>query len=97
VPEVKRTGSNTLPVVDVVQGPYFITVLHQLNPRNGPRITLDTHGTQFHILTCIEGTATVIAGETAFDLGLAETALIPASVGAYSLSGTARVLRSWQG
>jgi mannose-6-phosphate isomerase len=97
VPEVKRTGASTLPVVDVVQGLYFTTVLHQLNPRNGPRITLDTHGTQFHILTCIEGTVTVSAGEMFFELGPAETGLIPASVGLYTLSGTARVLRSWQG
>lgn len=97
VPEIKQTGSNTLPVVDVVRGPYFTTVLHQLNPRNGPRITLDTHGTQFHILTCIEGSATVSAGEVHFDLAQAETGLIPASVGAYTLSGNARVLRSWQG
>jgi mannose-6-phosphate isomerase len=97
VPEIKQTGSNTLPVVDVAQGPYFTTVLHQLNPRNGPRITLDTHGTQFHILTCIEGSVTVSAGEVHFELAQAETGLIPASVGAYTLSGSARVLRSWQG
>lgn len=97
VPAMKRTGSNTLPVVDVVQGPYFTTVLHQLNPRNGPRITLDTAGTQFHILTCIDGQATVSAGDTHFDLAQAETALIPAGVGPYTLAGAARVLRSWQG
>ncbi|HUN10353.1 MAG TPA: class I mannose-6-phosphate isomerase [Aggregatilineales bacterium] len=97
VPEIKQTGSNTLPVVDVAQGPYFTTVLHQLNPRNGPRITLDTHGTHFHILTCIEGSVTVSAGDVHFELAQAETGLIPASVGAYTLSGSARVLRSWQG
>jgi mannose-6-phosphate isomerase len=97
VPEIKRTADNTLPVVDVAQGPYFTTVLHQLNPRNGPRITLDTHRTQFHILTCIDGSAAVSAGETELTLNPAETALIPASLGGYHLSGAARVLRSWQG
>lgn len=96
IPQIVHTGGSAMPIVDVVHCPYFATLLHQLNPRNGTRITLDTHGTQFHILTCIEGTATVEAGATRFDLGLGRTALIPAGLGTYLLSGTARVLRAFQ-
>ncbi len=96
IPEIVHTGGNTMPIVDIVHCPYFATLLHQLNPRNGTRITLDTHGTQFHILTCIEGTAAVEAGTTHFELGLGRTALIPAALGTYILSGTARVLRAFQ-
>ncbi|MBL8119043.1 MAG: class I mannose-6-phosphate isomerase [Anaerolineae bacterium] len=96
IPAVAHTAENTLPVVDVVQSPYFITLLHQLNPRNGTRITLDTRGDQFHILTVIEGAAEVSAGETAFTLKVGQTALIPANQGVYTVSGTARILRSFQ-
>lgn len=96
IPEIVHTGGSAMPIIDVVHCPYFATLLHQLNPRNGTRITLDTHGTQFHILTCIEGTATVEAGATRFELGLGRTALIPAGLGTYILSGTARVLRAFQ-
>lgn len=96
VPEIKHTGGSNLPVVDVVNSPYFVTLLHQLNPRNGTRITLDTAGRRFHILTCIDGAATITAGDTAVELGMGQTALIPASLGVYTLSGEARVLRSNQ-
>jgi len=96
VPEIKHTGGNNMPVVDVVNCPYFVTLLHQLNPRSGTRITLDTGGTHFHILTCIDGAATITAGDTSVPLDMGRTALIPASQGIYTLSGTARVLRSNQ-
>jgi mannose-6-phosphate isomerase len=96
LPEIKHTGANTLPVVDIVSGDYFTTLLHQLNPRNGPRITLDTGGIRFDILTCIEGQVVIESGGTTVDLGLGQTALIPACQGHYTLSGTARVLRSFQ-
>jgi mannose-6-phosphate isomerase len=96
VPDIKHTGGNGMPVVDIVQTKYFTTLLHQLTPRNGTRITLDTHGWQFHILTCIEGDMVVEAGETRLDVAMGQTALIPASLGRYTLSGTARILRSFQ-
>jgi mannose-6-phosphate isomerase len=96
LPTIKHTGENTLPVVDIVQSPYFTTLLHQLNPRNGPRITLDTDGRRFHILTCIEGEAAVNAGNESVTMKLGQTILIPANLGAYILEGTARVLRSFQ-
>jgi mannose-6-phosphate isomerase len=97
IPEIKHTAGNNMPIVDVVDSPYFCTLLHQLNPRNGTRITLDTHGKQFHILTNIDGSATISAGGTDVELGMGQTALIPANQGEYILSGTARVLRSYQG
>jgi mannose-6-phosphate isomerase len=96
VPEVQRTGANNMPVVEIVQCPYFVTLLHQMNPRNGTRISLDTHGIQFHILTCIDGALSIAAGETAVDIHKGQTALIPADVGVYTLSGEGRALRSYQ-
>jgi mannose-6-phosphate isomerase len=97
LPAIKHSADNPLPIVDIVQSPYFHTLLHQLNPRNGPRITLDTEGRCFHILTCIEGEATLEAGDTSLTLSVGQTVLIPASAGIYMLSGTARVLRSFSG
>ncbi|MEZ4668782.1 MAG: type I phosphomannose isomerase catalytic subunit [Anaerolineae bacterium] len=96
IPPITHTADNPMPVVDVVHCPYFVTLLHQLSPRNGTRITLDTKGEQFHILTCIEGTAQVEAEDTIVTLQLGQTALIAAAQGVYTLSGTARVLRSFQ-
>ncbi len=96
LPEIRHTGDNRMPVVDVVSSPYFTTLLHQLNPRNGQRITLDTGGRRFHILTCIEGTVTITAGDHSLELEQGRTALIPAALGVYTLSGTGRVLRSYQ-
>lgn len=96
LPQIKHTEGNTLPIVDVVKCEYFTTLLHQLNPRNGPRITLDTEGEKFHILTCIEGQAAVGTDETQIILKQGQTALIPAGVGEYTVNGTARILRSFQ-
>lgn len=96
LPPIKHTAGNTMPVVDIVQTPYFTTLLHQMTPRNGTRITLDTQGRQFHILTIIEGQATVEAEGTRLDVAMGQTALIPASVGRYTLAGEARILRSFQ-
>lgn len=97
VPEVQHTASNRMPVVDVVHCPYFTTLLHQLNPRNGTRITLDTDGRDFHILTCIEGKSTLTAGETSLEIEKGQTSLVPANQGLYTLSGEAHILRSFQG
>jgi mannose-6-phosphate isomerase len=96
VPPIHHTAGNNMPIVDIVQSPYFTTLLHQMNPRNGRRISLDSQGRQFHILTCIEGQATIEAGAEQVDLQIGQTALIPACHGRYTLSGTARVLRSFQ-
>jgi mannose-6-phosphate isomerase len=97
LPELKHTAGDSRPVVEIVRSLFFTTRLHQLNPRNGPRITLDTENRCFHILTCIEGTAAVAAGDTRLEMQPGHTVLIPANQGTYTLSGTARVLRSFQG
>jgi len=96
LPPVYHTAGNNMPVVDIVQTPYFTTLLHQLNPRNGLRITLDTGGRRFHILTCIEGQAQVEANGMQVDMQTGQTVLMPSSLGRYTLSGTARILRSFQ-
>ena len=96
LPEIKHTAGNTLPIVDIVQSAYFTTLLHQMNPRNGMQITLETKGWQFHILTCIEGQITIDAGDTHLQVNTGQVALIPACLGSYKVSGTARVLRSFQ-
>jgi mannose-6-phosphate isomerase len=97
MPEIQHTSANKMPVVDIVHSPYFVTLLHQLTPRNGTRITLDTVLRYFHILTCIEGKVTVSAGENAVNVAMGQTALVPANQGVYTMTGEGRVLRSWQG
>lgn len=96
LPEIVHTGHQTGQIVEIVQSPYFTTLLYQLNDANGISIALNTERQRFHILTCIDGAAQVDAGETQVDLVKGRTALIPASVGAYTLSGHARVLASFQ-
>ena len=82
--------------MDIVESPYFKTVLYQLNEANGRQIDLDTGGRRFIILTCIEGQATVEVETEQVDIQMGQTALIPACQGRYILSGIARVLRSFQ-
>jgi mannose-6-phosphate isomerase len=96
LPPIRHTGGNTLPMVDIVQNAYFTTLLHQMNPRNGTQITLDTKGWQFQILTCIEGQVAFEAADTPLQVETGQTVLIPASLGRYKVSGTARVLHSFQ-
>ncbi len=97
LPVIRRTAGDHKPVVEIVRSPFFTTWLHQLNPRNGQRITLDTENRRFDILTCIEGEAALAGGDTSFTMQPGQTALVPASQGEYTLSGTARVLRSFEG
>lgn len=97
VSEIVHTSENRMPVVEIVHCPYFTTLLHQMNPRNGTHITLDTQGQHFHILTCIEGGVTVTGGGTSVEVGLGQSGLIPAIQGVYTLSGEGRILRSFTG
>jgi mannose-6-phosphate isomerase len=82
--------------IEVVRTDHFVTFLHQLNPRNGAVIDLDTRGRTFHALTCIEGQATVEAGPARVELAAGQTIFVPASVGPYRLAGSAQVMRSSQ-
>jgi mannose-6-phosphate isomerase len=94
LPNVTYYGAAKAPVVQIVNSPFFQTVLHQLD---GGAAELDTEGRVFHTLTCVEGTVTITAGDTpAVTLELGQSALIPAAVGRYTLSGATRVLRSYQ-
>lgn len=96
LPKIVPTGSNPAQIVEIVRSPYFTTLLYQMNAANGREMALDTEGQRFHILTCIEGGVTVSAGADSITLDKGRTALMPANVGAYTLSGTAKVLCSSQ-
>ncbi len=94
LPTVTYVGAAKAPVVQIVDSPFFQTVLHQLT---GGAAELDTEKHVFHTLTCIEGTATITADDTPpVTLELGQSALIPAVIGRYTLSGVTRVLRSNQ-
>ncbi len=96
LPKIVQTQQQTGQVVEIVSSPFFTTRLYQLNAANGPHIALDTAQQHFHILTNIEGAATINSGDDVIELGLGQTALIPASLGSYTLTGPARVLWSAQ-
>lgn len=76
----------------VVTCDYFTTVLHRLD---GYSVTLDT-GARFQALTCIAGEMRVRVKREALDLRAGQTALVPAGVHTYTLSGRGKVLRSFQ-
>lgn len=97
LPEMLHTGDAKAPVVEIVKSEYFTTLLYQLNADNGTQMNLETKNCRFHILTCIAGEAAV--GTPNFDavtMRTGQTVLIPANLGAYHLTGTARVLCSFQ-
>jgi mannose-6-phosphate isomerase len=77
---------------EMLSGPYFVTWQHRLG---GTPVTLPTNG-HFHTLTCIEGTVEVSANDHIETLRTGQTALIPAAIDVFTLSGTGRVLRSFQ-
>lgn len=97
LPEMLHTGDLKAPVVEIVKSEYFTTLLYQLNADNGNQINLETKNCRFHILTCIAGQASVTTpdGEDV-TMQTGQTVLIPANLGAYHLTGTARVLCSFQ-
>lgn len=94
LPRIKHTAEDTSLTVNIVTSRYFTTLLHQLAGETD--MMLDTYGRGFHALTCIEGAAVIYARESQTRFVMGQTALIPASLGAYTLSGKARVLRSFQ-
>lgn len=96
LPKIVHTGANRSQVVDIVRERYFMTLLYQLDRTNGLSLALDTEGQHFHILTCIEGTATITSGADSVEVAQGRTALIPSSLGPYTLAGPARVLCSSQ-
>ncbi len=99
LPEITHPGPEDASAVRLVHGPYFTTVRHRLDEVNRPSPILDTRERRFHALTCIRGTVHIHAANTDTRLALStgQTAIIPASVGRYTLGGEGDVLRSWQG
>ncbi len=94
LPPISFIGGEREPLVSVVDGPFFKTVLHQAG---GAAVDLDTAGRVFHVLTCIEGAAQIVAaGQPPLALALGQTAFIPAVIGRYQLTGVGKVLRSFQ-
>jgi len=90
LPPITSIASENDTQIDVVDGPFFKTVLDQLR---GNSLDLDTEGRIFHALTCIEGEAQ-INGDLRLQTG--QTVLIPAEIGRYTITGTAKILRSYQ-
>jgi mannose-6-phosphate isomerase len=77
---------------ELLSGPYFVTWQHKLI---GNPVTLSTEG-HFHTLTCIEGETTIEANGHTERLAAGQTALIPAALEGFTMSGHGRVLRSFQ-
>jgi len=94
LPIINHVDDDNSPVVTVVSGEFFTTTLHRVG--GSVPMTLNTGGRFFHSLTCIKGSCTIQAGETTITLDTGRTAMIPARVGEYELSGGGEVLRSWQ-
>ncbi|MCS7072532.1 MAG: class I mannose-6-phosphate isomerase, partial [Anaerolinea sp.] len=95
-PDLRHTGGDTSPVVDLVSCPYFHTRLHTL--RAGDIDTVITTRGRFQILTVIAGAVELTADGEPLLLALGRTALIPAGLPAFTLrasAGEARLLRSW--
>ncbi len=98
LPEITHVEDTRTTTALVVECAYFRTLLHRLSA--GVELFLDTHGTRFDVLTCVHGSAEILAQQGGADARLnlraGQTALIPASLGQYTLSGAGEVLRSCQ-
>ncbi|MDQ7037393.1 MAG: class I mannose-6-phosphate isomerase [Anaerolineae bacterium] len=75
----------------IVDGDYFQTLRHQLKDDS---LAFNTDG-HFHALTCIAGKVRIEHNVQSCDMNKGQTALVPAALGAYVLSGNGTVLRSW--
>lgn len=91
VPQIVHAAAATGPVVDIVRSPFFVTRLYRLAMGSA---RLDTGGTRFHTLTCVDGAARLawVSGNIALETG--QTVLVPACTGAYRLDGRGQVLCS---
>ncbi|MEP7293803.1 MAG: type I phosphomannose isomerase catalytic subunit [Chloroflexota bacterium] len=94
LPSIHSSGGESAAAVDLIDSPYFRTTLHQ---HGDAKAALNTEGRVFHVLTCVEGEAKIAAGDyPVLTLETGRTVLIPAAVGRYTLTGKAKVLRSYQ-
>lgn len=92
LPQIRRVENDSA-TTPVVANEFFTTLLYRLDA--AARMVQDT-GSRFHALTCIEGSAAVEAGQTRVILNMGDSALVPASVPIYTLTGSGRVLCSYQ-
>ncbi|MEM9952131.1 MAG: type I phosphomannose isomerase catalytic subunit [Chloroflexota bacterium] len=94
---VQVSNLDTLPEIThpddgvIVSGDYFCTMRYTLDDAS-QRFTTD--GT-FHALTCIAGEIVVEHPSATITLQLGQTAMIPASLADYTLSGTGTILQSF--
>lgn len=92
------THAEASDVTPIIAGEFFTTYLHEVNGE----LALDTDGQYFHALTLAEGTLDIVANKGITEnnapvtLQTGQTALIPAALGAYTLRGNGRLLRSLQ-
>ncbi len=76
----------------MVKGTYFSTWRHQLKDETR-RLTTEC---KFQAITCIAGSVTLVAGEHRIALTTGNTALVPACISQYQISGMGSLLRSSQ-
>lgn len=98
VPAVTHPASLEDAETTLVASPYFTTVQYRL--RTGEERAMQTEG-RFQAFTCTEGYVSLTWGANGstetLTLHKGCTAMIPACLGAYTLTGAGTVLRSWQG
>lgn len=76
----------------LVECDYFRTTTRTFT---GDAVEFPTHGA-FHLLTVIEGALTVEASGVSITVQHGQSAVIPAALPAYTVSGTGKLLTSWQ-
>jgi mannose-6-phosphate isomerase len=95
VPQVQRHWDDNSPVVTLVENEYFKANWHHLEAGDGVATTLKPNQ-KFHVLTCVRGMAIIRADKTQLTLPTGQTALVPATVASYTLSGAGDVICGWQ-
>lgn len=68
--------------------------LQRLAPA-GRAVALDTRGDSFQAVTCVAGQITVSGAGWTLELGMLESAVVPADVGAFSVGGSGEALRAF--
>lgn len=86
------TKTPDAPSATVFDSSFFMTIRHHLT---GEKIEVATEG-RFHAITVIDGAVTIHSASGSVDVALGQTALIPAVIDQFSLSGTGIALRSYQ-
>ncbi len=79
-------------ITTLIAGDYFKTLRYSLTDET---LEVETSG-KFHALTCIAGQVQVESAGESVTMNLGQTVLIPASLPAYTLQGTGKILNSFQ-